>query len=319
MARHLTVVVRRVHQLTPDVTRYDLADPDDWPLPPFRAGAHVDVHLPNGLVRPFSLCSDPAAKTVWSIAVRHEPAGRGGSAFMQSGVQEGMTLSLSLPRNHFPLAQNVARHVFLAAGIGVTPFMAMIAALTGSGADFHLHMAARDEAHTPFHDEIAALIAQGRATLHLSGGGSSRRMPVAAIVDTERRSPGAHLYACGPERFLADFLTATVAMPTECVHLERFNAPAAATAVEGAPFDVELARSGRTVTVAPGQTILGAVRAIGVEVEASCEGGVCGACRTGVLAGEPDHRDFVMGPKDREQYMMICVGGAKTPRLVLDL
>lgn len=319
MARHLTTVVRRVMPLTAEIMRYDLSDPDNWPLPPFAPGAHVDVHLPNSMVRPYSLCSDPAEKTVWSIAVRREDTGRGGSAFMHATLCEGMTLPLSLPRNHFPLAAHARRHVFLAAGIGVTPFMAMAAGLGRAGVDFHLHMAARNAACIPFHDEIVALMATGRATLHLSGRNPDNRMPVADIVREEGANPDTHLYACGPEGFLTDFLAAGSELAPEQIHVERFNPPAIVPSTGDAPFEVELARSSRTVTVAPGQTILAAVRALGCEVEASCEGGVCGACRTRVLAGEPDHRDFVMGPKDRAEYMMICVGGAKSARLVLDL
>lgn len=320
MARHLTTTVRSVRSLTPDVTLYELADPDDWRLPPFKAGAHIDVHLPNGMTRSYSLCSDPAQAKRWAIAVRRETPGRGGSIYCHEHVREGMTLPVSLPRNHFPLAADAGRHLFLAAGIGVTPFMAMISELERDGRDFHLHMASRELASLAFAERMAQLQAAGRATIHLSGGDPARRMPISAIVAAAAGDPQTHLYACGPESFLADFLTAANGLPEARVHCERFNSPAAAAAKGAiASFEIELARSGQRLVVEAGSTILAALRRAGISVHASCEGGVCGACKVGVLGGEPDHRDFVLQPAERGSAMMVCVSGSKSPHLVLDL
>ncbi|RAH98994.1 oxidoreductase [Acuticoccus sediminis] len=316
MARHIETVVRRIEALTPTVRLIELADPDDWPLPPFRAGAHVDLHLPNGLTRSYSLCGDPQAATRWRLAVLREVESRGGSAHLHDALAVGDTVACSLPRNNFPLAADGRRHVFLAAGIGVTPFLAMVADLERSGAHFHLHLWARAADMAPFAADVARLAGEGRASLHLPG---PERLSIAAAVAAEAADEGAHLYACGPARFLDDYDAATAALDPARVHREYFVPPPVEIEPDAGPFEVELARSGMVLTVEPGQTVLAAVRAAGVAVDASCEGGICGACRTRVLSGEPRHADRVLKPSERAEAMMICVGGSRSPRLTLDL
>lgn len=315
MARHIETVVRRIEPLTPTVRFVELADPDDWPLPPFTAGAHVDLHLAGGLTRSYSLCGDPKAGERWQLAVLREPESRGGSAFLHEGLAVGDRVACSLPRNHFPLAKSAARHVFLAAGIGVTPFLAMIAVLEREGGDFHLHLWARDALHAPFAETVRRLAGEGRASLHLPGTG---RLAVADAVAAEEGGE-THLYACGPARFLDAYDQAAAALDPARVHREFFVPPPVEADPDAGPFEVELARSGLKLKVAPGETILDVVRAAGVAVDASCEGGICGACRARVLAGEPRHADRVLKPGERAEAMMICVGGSKTPCLVLDL
>jgi vanillate O-demethylase ferredoxin subunit len=318
MARHITTIVRAIRKVAEDVLVFDLGDPDNWPLPPFTPGAHIDVHLANGMVRPYSLCSDPAHDRIWSIAVRRDAQGRGGSIYLHDHVHEGSILPVSLPRNLFPLAASAGHHVFLAAGIGLTPFMPMIAKLRRDNVPFHLHMAARCSGTMPFADAVTALAGEGRATLHVSGGERLRRMPISEIVTAVADDAGTHIYACGPESFLGDYFAAAAVLPAERVHAERFSAPVIVDTGQVA-FEVELARSQRIVTIPAGTTILSALRQAGIAVDASCETGTCGTCRTRLLAGEPEHRDYVLGGKDRKDAIMICVSGARSDRLVLDL
>ncbi|WP_108658736.1 PDR/VanB family oxidoreductase [Acuticoccus kandeliae] len=317
MARHVTTVVRRIESLTPEIRLLELMDPDGWPLPPFTAGAHIDLHLPNGLTRSYSLCGDPAVKDRWVLAVLREAAGRGGSAAVHD-LALGDEVACSLPRNHFPVAREARRHVLLAAGIGVTPFLAMAASLDRAGADHHLHFWAREPAAAPFLAEIEARAEAGRATLHFTRTGDGSAARLAEIVAAEA-GEGVHVYACGPTRFLDAYEAATAGLDPETVHQEYFVPPPVPERAGAGPFEVEFAKSGRVVIVEPGDTILAAARREGIAVEASCEGGICGACKVAVLAGTPDHADRVLKASERAEAMMICVGGAKSPRLVLDL
>jgi ferredoxin-NADP reductase len=283
-------------------------------VPPFTAGAHVDLHLPNGLVRQYSIANAQGERHRYVLGVKRDAAGRGGSRFLHDDLRVGTVVKVGGPRNNFPLVEAAAHSVLIAGGIGVTPIVSMVARLRSLARPWELHYAVRRRGEAAFLDEL--LDGDGHVRLHVDEEQGSM-IDVAAIV---RAAPEeAHLYCCGPTPMLEAFAAAAASRPAERVHLEYFSS-AVAPAVESG-FIVELARSKVRVEVPPGQTILEALRARGLEVQSSCEQGICGSCETRVLAGEPDHRDMLLSDEEKatNQVMMICCSGSRSAILVLDL
>jgi vanillate O-demethylase ferredoxin subunit len=286
-------------------------------LPVVAAGAHVDLQLADGMVRSYSL-TNPGETHRWCVAVNRDAASRGGSRWIHESLRPGALLEARGPLNHFALDEAAPHSVLIAGGIGITPLLAMARRLTALGRPWTLHYAARTRAQMAFVDELQPLAARGGAMLDLRADQEGDPpLDLRAIVAT--LPAGAHVYACGPAGLLDAFEAATAALPPERVHLERFANVRAAASDGG--FTVVLARSGQRVPVQPGQTVLDAVRAAGVEPMYSCREGVCGTCETRVLRGTPDHRDLVLGDAEKAagDRMMICCSGALTPELELDL
>ena len=288
-------------------------------LPGFTAGAHIDVHLPNGLVRSYSLCNPQSERHRYVVAVSHAPDSRGGSRLMHGSLRVGDTMTVGAPRNNFALDEEAAHSVLIAGGIGITPVWCMIQRLRELGRSWALHYAARSRQGAAFLDALRPLGEPVHTDLHFNfdqeAGG--QLLDLSAIV--QAAPAGTHFYCCGPLPMLAAFEQATAGLPREQVHVEYFSAKDAPDTSGG--FTVELARSGLTIQVPPGKTILDAVLDQGVDVPYSCTEGVCATCETRVLAGIPDHRDVVLSPEEQasNQTMMICCSGAKSERLVLDL
>ncbi len=291
-----------------DALLFEFRSHDGWTLPLAPPGAHIDVHLPNGLVRPYSLVST----SPYVIAVKREAAGRGGSAWLHDHARVGMDFEIGSPRNVFPLQENAAETVLLAGGIGITPIYAMFQELERQGRKVVLHYWCRSPEHALFRAELEDRI---DVTLHYSDRGT--RSSVAAIVAATGLQ--AELYCCGPERMLADFFLATSDRPPEHVHVERFNAPALAPPAAG--FMVSLARTGVELAIEPGRTILEILIEAGIDVAYSCEQGMCGACETKVAAGSPLHRDSFRTPEEHDRLgtVMVCCAGSRSARLVLAL
>jgi vanillate O-demethylase ferredoxin subunit len=294
---------------------YELREPAGAALPAFAAGAHIDLALPGGMVRQYSLCNSDAERHRYLIGVKRDPASRGGSRFMHEALRVGTLLRTGLPRNTFPLAEDAAHSVFVAGGIGITPIRAMVDRLRRLGRPWHLHYGVRRRAEAVFLDEFQA--SPACVHLHVDEEAHGTLMDIAGIVGAAPH--GAHLYCCGPAPMLKAFEAAAAGRPEGHVHVEYFSSDVPLAAEGG--FSVRMARSGRTVAVEPGQTILGALKAAGVEVSFSCTQGVCGACETRVLDGVPDHRDTILSPREKAESrtMMICCSGSKTPLLVLDI
>jgi len=311
--RHIHTVIRAADAAGAGIRRLVLMDPDGWPLPKFRPGAHVDLHLPGGLVRSYSLCGDPAQQDRYTIAVKREAAGRGGSAFLHDQAAPGDAIGVSLPRCTFPLAPDAVEHVFIAGGIGVTPFLSMMAALERSGGRYRLHLLHRGA--LPLPDMLAAHVAGGRVILHDTA--AAPRPELAALLGSP--APGRHAYCCGPAGMIAAFEAATAGWPAGAAHVEHFVPPPLPPDPSAQPFTLVLAKSGREAALPAGANLLAALRGLGIEVESSCEGGICGACRVRWLEGPPLHRDRVLQPQEREREVMVCVAGCAGPRLVLDL
>lgn len=281
-----------------------LESPD---LPAWTPGSHLDVQLPSGLVRQYSLCGDPSAQGRYTIAVRLVEDGRGGSREAHAQLVEGAELPVRPPRNRFPL-EPAPSYAFVAGGIGITPILPMLRAADAAGADWTLLYGGRSRASMPFLPELAAYGA--RVTVAAQDEeGLPDLSPLAAPA------PGTLIYCCGPAPLMAAVESAAPAgVP---VHLERF-APATSTQ-NSRPFTVELRRSGRTVEVAATESTLAAVRRELPNTPYSCEQGFCGTCQHRVLSGAVDHRDTLLTDGEREDSMLLCVSRAAADHLALDL
>lgn len=303
-----------------DIVSVELAHADGSLLPPFTAGAHVDVHIADGLVRQYSLCNAPAERHRYVIAVLKEAAGRGGSQAMHR-LKPGNVVSISEPCNNFPLAGREANfHLMLAGGIGITPMMAMIAELKARKADFRLYYCTRNKKKTAFLRRLQPLIKQGKVVLHHDGGDPAKGLNIAATL--AEPVPGQHVYVCGPAGFMAAAKASVGAWPPHAVHFEHFSAVALTEEEAGwdkMPFKVKIKKTGELLDVPAHRSIVTVLREHGMEVETSCEDGYCGTCITRYVEGEPVHRDSVLSEGERQNYVMICRARSRSPVLVLDV
>jgi vanillate O-demethylase ferredoxin subunit len=311
----LSLLVKSIAFEAADVVSLDLRSAEGGELPPFTAGAHIDLQLRNGLARSYSLCNPQSERHRYVIAVQKDVAGRGGSAYVHDFVRPGQVLAATAPRNDFPLVEDAEESVFFAGGIGITPVWCMVQRLQALGRRWRLYYAVRNRARAAFLDRIVAVGAPG-FHLHVDDEAGGGRLDVPAAVSRAKR---AQLYCCGPAPMLRAFKQVTAGLPKDRIHIEYFSARELAAASAG--FDVVLAKRNRTVRVAAGQTIIAALRDNGIVTAHSCLEGVCGACETSVLDGVPEHRDLVLGEPERalNRTMMICCSGCKGDRLVLDL
>jgi vanillate O-demethylase ferredoxin subunit len=320
----LQVRVAAKHRAADGIAAFDLAAPDGRPLPAFEAGAHIDVHVPGGPVRQYSLYEPPqpgaAAPLRYRIGVLREPASRGGSAALVDRVQAGDLLTVSAPRNHFALDAAAEHCLLFAGGIGITPILCMAEQLAREGRSFELHYCGRSAARMAFVDRLRDAPWSSRVHLHVDQGPAEQRLDARAALGAP--APGRHLYVCGPAGFMDAVLDAARALgwADAQLHREYFSAAPAGHAADG-PFELELRRRGVVVAVPAGQSAAQALLDAGVPVSLSCEQGVCGTCLTAVLAGEPDHRDLYLTDAERgkNDCFLPCCSRARTPRLVLDL
>jgi len=315
----LTVKVLRKTQEAQDIASFELARADGGPLPAFGAGSHIDVQVPGGLTRQYSLCNDDQESHRYRIAVLRDAASRGGSQGMHEQVKEGDLLTISTPRNHFPLVR-AERTLLLAGGIGVTPLLCMAQRLATLGADFELHYCARSAERTAFRAEIAAAPWAQRVHLHFDDGEAAQKLDAASLLAAPAAST--HVYVCGPTGFIDHVVGTANAQGWDKanVHLEYFGAAPQDTSGDGS-FEVRIASSGQSVTVAKDQSVVQALLAHGIEILTSCEQGVCGTCVTRVLEGECEHRDlyFTDEEKAANDQFTPCCSRAKSAVLVLDL
>jgi ferredoxin-NADP reductase len=303
-----------VRDLAIDVRGYELAPADGRRFPQYSAGSHIDVHVPAGLVRQYSLYGPGDVADRYLIAVKREPVSRGGSVSMHDDVEVGSVLAIGTPRNYFALAPTASRSLLVAGGIGITPIYSMAQTLAASGAEWTLHYCARSEGHAALYAEAAAL-APGRVVAHFS------EVPILDVVGLLAGQPaGTHVYCCGPVGLMTSVKAATSDWDESRVHFEWFAAPAGDHALDGS-FEVELRRSGVVLTVPADRTILEVVREHGIDAPSSCEQGVCGTCETRLLEGDADHRDLLLTTEERaaNRSIMICVSRSRSKRLVLDL
>jgi vanillate O-demethylase ferredoxin subunit len=314
----LNVLVKSIVYEAEGINSYDLRPADGEPLPSFTAGAHIDLHLPSGLIRSYSLLNSQDERHRYVIAVNKDAASRGGSRHIHEVLRPGDRLVVTPPRNNFPLTEDASQSIFFGGGIGVTPFLSMIRRLGSLERSWQLFYGVRNRNCASFLDTIQSLAEVRNAPVHVNFDRESGRiLDIASLVATA--APGAHLYCCGPIPMIEAFEKAAADRPPETIHVEYFSAKEAPAADGG--FTVILARSGKTLQVPAGKTILQAVVDAGIDAPHSCLEGVCGACETRVLEGIPDHRDLVLSRDDHaaNKSMMICCSGSKTERLVLDI
>ncbi|MFN3891070.1 MAG: PDR/VanB family oxidoreductase [Beijerinckiaceae bacterium] len=296
-----------------DTNLYEFRRPDGAALPPVEPGAHIDLNLPNGMMRQYSLVTADGDPAAYVVGIKRDRASRGGSIYIHDHLRVGQIIAIGGPRNNFPLKEDAPHTVLIAGGIGITPIWCMAQRLKKLGRSFELHYACRDRVEVAFHDELAAL-PEAKIHIDAEAGGF---LDVAAIVNGARGD--AHFYCCGPVPMLQGFEKATAALPPEQVHVEYFSPKE--EAATGGGYVVELRKSGKEFTIPEGKTILDVLLEGGVDIMYSCQEGVCGACETAVISGTPDHRDGILTEKERAESktMMICCSGSKSPRLVLDM
>lgn len=312
--------LRSITNLAQDINSFELVGSNGQTLPTFTAGSHIDLHLRDGMIRQYSLCNDPRETDRYVIAVQREEQGEGGSKAVHDTLQAGDLLTISPPRNNFPLSQDAERHLFLAGGIGITPILSMMTACRSAAAEFELIYCTRSPAQTVFHDRFAG---SGNVTLHHDLGDLARNFDLAARL--AEPVPGTHVYYCGPTGFMRAVEAATADWPKGTCHFEYFTTPqtdapaqAAGAVAEGA-FQVRLESSGATFDVPPDKSIIEVLRDNGIDVETSCESGLCGTCRTRYLAGTPEHHDLILDDDERSSDVLICCARSLSPLLALDL
>ena len=289
------------------------------PLPAFEAGAHVDVHLPGDLVRQYSLCGDPKQHAAYRIAVLRDPASRGGSIAVHDALSEGVELGISAPRNHFPLESSAAHSVLVGGGIGITPMITMAWELHAADKSFELHYSSRSRAQAALLDELAAVPWASRVKLYFDDEGSKLEpQPVLRAAPA-----GSHLYVCGPSGFMDWVMDQARAFGLKSgqIHREYFAAPVSSATEPATSFEVVAKASGKTVTVGTDQSILAALRTVGIDIPVSCEEGVCGTCLCNVVEGTPDHRDAYLTDEEKEanDQILVCCSRSRSQRLVLDI
>lgn len=317
----LTVRVVTVRQETTAIAVYELADAQGADLPSFTAGAHIDVLLPSGLVRQYSLCNDPSDGTRYFVAVQREAHGRGGSAEVHETFAAGRLVEITAPQNHFPLSPQARSHLLIAGGIGITPILAMVGVLSRGQAEWSLHYCTRSPEQTAFREFLTAPGLRERVHFHHDDGDPSKGLDTKAMLAGFRQD--CHVYCCGPGGLMQAVREAGQHWPKGTLHFEHFSPdPISDRAPDSTgAFQVELASSGRVFDVPADKSILDVLRAAGLEVDYMCQEGVCGTCLTEVLEGVPDHRDLVLDEEEKaaNKLIAICCSRARSPKLKLGL
>jgi phthalate 4,5-dioxygenase reductase subunit len=311
----MSLRVTRNDSIAEGIHLLEFRDADGQPLPEFSAGAHITVRVPNGLLRKYSLCNDPAERDRYQIAVKREANGRGGSCSLVDDVKAGDVLPVSAPINGFKLPPRAQDFLFIAGGIGITPIMAMIRQVQAENKRFRLFYCVRSPETTAFMAELSALEFAGKVVIHHDQGDPANSLDLQPIL-AERRNRE-HLYCCGPRPLMEAVRAMTDHWSSTAVHFEAFSEAETHKAGDK-PFRVRLARSGKVLEVPVTKTILEVLRENGLEVPSSCETGTCGTCRTKMLAGEADHRDLVLAEHERADHIMICVSRARGEEITID-
>ncbi|MFJ4376223.1 PDR/VanB family oxidoreductase [Pseudomonas japonica] len=303
-----------------DICSFMLVPVEPTRLPEFSAGAHIDVCLPGGPTRQYSLCNATDDSHGYRIAVLHDPLSRGGSRQLHERVESGDILSISAPRNLFGLHREARHSLLLAGGIGITPLLAMAQCLSATDASFALHYCTRSRRRTAFLERIAGSPFAARVRFHFDDEADSPRLDLAATLASP--SPDTHLYVCGPKGFMDAVLGTARAMgwAEDRLHYEFFAAEARQTGSDDG-FEVQLASTGEVVAVGHDESVVQALARAGIRIETSCEQGICGSCLTGVIDGEPEHHDVYLSAAERaaNDQFLPCCSRAKSARLVLDL
>jgi ferredoxin-NADP reductase len=321
---HITLEVSAIRQLTPDIKLFELVA-RDGALPPFEAGAHIDIDTGNGLRRSYSLAGDPEDLGRYVTAILREPHGGGGSQWMHDKVEAGDVLTATPPSNNFPLAENAKHHLLIAGGIGITPILAMGYRLRRIGADFHLYYCTRSPETTAFLDEVRQVFGDHATFIH-DGGDVSKGIKLDRVLANP--AEGTHLYVCGPSGLINATRESARHWPEGSVHYELFSSArteAEKAEIAGRPneaFEIVLKSTGERLTVPPDKSILEVLSEHGINVIYTCEEGWCGNCVIDLLGGKADHRDEVLTEveKAENRKIQVCISRAQPGEtLILDL
>ncbi|MBT2297404.1 PDR/VanB family oxidoreductase [Pseudomonas fluorescens] len=315
----IDVVVTRKRREAEGIYSFELAAVDHCPLPAFSAGSHIDVYLPNGLVRQYSLCNHPEEHHRYLLGVLLDPASRGGSQAMHEQVREGSRLRISEPRNLFALEHGAAYSLLFAGGIGITPILCMAERLAQIGAVFELHYCGRSSDRMAFVEYIRHSRFADRVHVHVDDGDEAQRLDAARVLSAP--AGDRHLYVCGPNGFMEHVLGTAREQGWFEAQLHREYFAAAAPANESGGFEVQLASTGQCLQVPADRSVAQVLLEAGIEIPLSCEQGICGTCLTRVLEGEPEHLDMFLtdAERARNDQFTPCCSRAKSARLVLDL
>lgn len=316
----LSLLVRQIRFEASGINSYELVHPQGEDLPPFSAGAHIDIILPNGMTRQYSLCNSPAERHRYVIAVLRDEKGRGGSKALHDALRVQDLATVSQPRNNFALVPGAKKVILLAGGIGVTPLKSMAHALDAAGIPFELHYCARNPGCAAFREELGIAWAHGKLVHHFDHGKPEDGLDIAGLL--RQPEEGTHLFYCGPAGFMKACAEAASHWPAGTVHFEHFKAPepspAALDTVPGA-FMVKIASTGAMFEVPPDRSIADVLEQNNIRIETSCQAGLCATCKIRYLEGEVDHRDYILGDDEHGQFLTACVSRATSPVLVLDL
>ena len=311
----LSLRVMRNDKIADGIHILEFRDAGGQPLPEFSAGAHIAIQAPNGLLRKYSLCNDPAERDRYLVAIKREANGRGGSCNLIDNTKAGDELMVAPPVNDFGLPPRAQDFLFIAGGIGITPIMAMIREVLRQGKRFRLFYCSRSPETTAFLDKLSAPEFKDQVTIHYDQGDPARSLDLKPVL-AERKNRE-HLYCCGPRPLMEAVRAMTDHWSSTAVHFEAFS-EAETHKPTDKPFKLRLARSGEVLDVPTTKTIIEVLRDRGLEVPSSCETGTCGTCRTKLVAGEADHRDLVLAEHERADTIMICVSRAKSDEITID-
>jgi len=315
-AQTLMAQVAEVRAEARDVMTLELRAIGGGQLPPFEPGSHVDLHLPNGLIRQYSLTNDWRERDRYVIGVGRAADSRGGSSYVHSSIRAGAQLKISAPRNNFPLDSDAGSFLFIAGGIGITPIMAMVRWCVANQKPWRLSYAARSRQRAAFYEELSAL--GGDHHFHFD---DERGQIFDAAQAISGLTEGERIYCCGPDPLMNAVKELTANFPSGTARFEWFTAPQSDEPQESNSFTVRLERSGGEFEVPEQKSILEVLEENGFEIPFSCREGLCGTCLTNVCSGEPDHRDYVLSDEERAsgKMMTICCSRSKSPLLTLDL
>ncbi len=312
----LKTVLSKVERLTDDISIYEFRAADRADLPPWEAGAHLDIVVAPEYLRQYSMCGDPADRSHYRIAVLREPEGRGGSALLHRIFTEGRRVFLSKPINHYPLDETADMTLLMGGGIGVTPMVAMGHRLHALGKKFALHYSVPTGARAAFAEELARVPWAAKVTLHISDAGTRADLDAIFTNATE----GWHVYACGPDAYMTAVMDAAArhGVPEDARHLEYFSVPDTPDR-ENHPFKLVLARSGLSFDIPADKSATDVLTAAGIPIDVKCSDGLCGVCKCGVISGDVDHRDFVLSTAQRHSEIILCQSRARDPNGILEI
>ncbi len=318
MTQRFSVLINAIKDQALNIRTYELVSPTGDTLPAFTAGSHIDVFLPNGLIRQYSLSNASNERIRYVVGVQKEQDGRGGSQFIHDNFQVGDEIEISAPRNHFELDESAQRYKLIGGGIGITPIISMARRLKTLGKPFQLYYACRNESRAAFMEELKS----SELSSHLVLSYDDVHGPLQTQALFGRAEPGVHIYCCGPGGLMDAVKSATTAWPTNTVRFEHFSADESTGPKEGDDsFEVVIQSTGKVLQIPADKSILTVLEENGIFVDHACCEGICGTCETGLLEGEVDHRDMILTDDEKEenQVLMVCCSRAKSSRLTLDL